>query len=306
MAEPMRSARLPRRPNVLIVDDTPANLVALEAVLGDDYGVVRASSGAQAISILQAGQGIDVILMDVQMPRMDGFEAAAQIKKLKGCHDIPIIFVTAVYKEDPYVKKGYQAGGIDYFSKPFDPDILRMKIGIYAAHRLNVEILEQRERHLRESEELLRVGCKLSSMLEELPVGVLIADLDGRVCQTTEGASRVLSSPAAGDGGHAVILGWWDQSGRMVEHGDGPLARALQRGEPSHMSIEIPCPGGESKAVLVSAAPLLGLDAKIAGAVVLVQDFTRARKMEEDIEQKVTKLIALGAEPEVSSGPNPK
>jgi CheY-like chemotaxis protein len=116
MEEPMRSARLPRRPIVLIVDDTPANLVALEAVLGADNEIVRASSGAQAISILQAGQSIDVILMDVQMPRMDGFEAAAQIKQLKGCHDIPIIFVTAVYKEDPYVKKGYQAGGIDYFS----------------------------------------------------------------------------------------------------------------------------------------------------------------------------------------------
>ena len=304
----MRSARLPRKPNVLIVDDTPANLVALEAVLGDDYGVLRASSGAQAISILQAGQSIDVILMDVQMPRMDGFEAAAQIKKMKGCHDIPIIFVTAVYKEDPYVKKGYQVGGIDYFSKPFDPDILRLKVGIYAAHRLNVEILEERERHLRESEELLRVGCKLSSMLEDLPVGVLIADLEGRICQTTEGASRILDSPAlAGDGGHAEILGWWDESGKLLEHKDSPLARALQRGEPSHgESIEIPCLGGEAKAVLVSAAPLRGLDARIVGAVVLVQDFTKARKIEEDMEQRVTRLIALDVELEEGSGPNPK
>ena len=302
----MRSARLPRRPIVLIVDDTPANLVALEAVLGADYGIVRASSGAQAISILQAGQNIDVILMDVQMPRMDGFEAAAQIKQMKGCHDIPIIFVTAVYKEDPYVKKGYQAGGIDYFSKPFDPEILRMKIGIYASHRLNVEILEERERHLRESEELLRVGCKLSSMLADLPVGVLIADLEGRIRQTTEEGSRILSSPAAGDGGYAEILGWWDESGRMLEHRAGPLARALQRGEPSHESIEIPCPGGEAKAVLVSAAPLRGLDAKIVGAVVLVQDFTKAKKIEEDMEQRVTRLIALGVELEESSGPNPE
>ena len=298
----MRSAKLPRRPNVLIVDDTPANLVALEAVLEADYGVLRASSGAQAISILQTNQTIDVILMDVHMPIMDGFEAASQIKKMKGCHDIPIIFVTAVYSEDPYVKRGYEVGGIDYFTKPFDPDILRMKIGIYAAHRLNVEILEERERHLRESEELLRVGRKLSSVLEDLPVGVLIADVEGRICQTTEEASRILNSPVlAEDGGYAEILGWWDESGQMLKHSDGPLARALQRGEPSHSELlEVRSPDGEAKAVLVSAAPLRGLDAHIVGAVVLVQDLTKAKRIEEDMERRVTRLIALGVELEQS------
>ena len=120
------------------------------------------------------------------MPGMDGFEAAAAIKKMPACKDIPIIFVTAVYKEDPHVKKGYEVGGIDYFGKPFDPDILRMKIRIYASYRLKADLLKEKERQIRQSEELLRVGRKLSSVLESLPVGVMIADFEGRICQITE------------------------------------------------------------------------------------------------------------------------
>lgn len=161
-----------RKPNVLAVDDTPANLLALEAVLGDDYHVIRADSGAQAIALLARRHDIDVILMDVHMPIMDGFEAASRIKKIEDCHDIPIIFITAIFREDPYVKQGYQAGGIDYFGKPFDPDILRMKIAVYASFRQRANLLKERERHIRESEELLTVGRRLSAVLENLPVGV--------------------------------------------------------------------------------------------------------------------------------------
>jgi CheY-like chemotaxis protein len=109
---------LGRRANVLIVDDRPSNQLAVAAVLEADHDVVLAGSGEDAIRRLKAQDDIDVILMDVQMPGMDGFEAAAEIKKIPSCRDIPIIFVTAVYKEDAHVKRGYEAGGIDYFGKP--------------------------------------------------------------------------------------------------------------------------------------------------------------------------------------------
>jgi CheY-like chemotaxis protein len=150
---------LGRRANVLIVDDRPANQLAVAAVLERDHDVVLAASGEEAIRLLKIRHDIDVILMDVQMPGMDGFEAAAAIKKLPECSDIPIIFVTAVYKEDPHVKRGYEAGGIDYFGKPFDPDILRMKIAIYSSYRMKSDLLKQRERHIRESEELIRAAA---------------------------------------------------------------------------------------------------------------------------------------------------
>src|SRR5262245_3218177 len=109
-----------RKPTILAVDDTPSNLVALEAVLEKDFRLQFARSGREAIALLARHHDIDVILMDVQMPGMDGFEAASAIKKLPGCAEIPIVFVTAVYHEDPHIKRGYEAGGVDYFTKPFD------------------------------------------------------------------------------------------------------------------------------------------------------------------------------------------
>jgi CheY-like chemotaxis protein len=287
-----------RRANVLIVDDRPANQLAVAAVLERDHDVVLAASGEEAIKLLKIRHDIDVILMDVQMPGMDGFEAAAAIKKLPECSDIPIIFVTAVYKEDPHVKRGYEAGGIDYFGKPFDPDILRMKIAIYSSYRMKSDLLRQRERHIRESEELIRVGRKLSSVLESLPVGVMIADVEGRICQITEEVSRILRSVEADDNdAYDKILGWWDAKGKILKEQQGPLARALRRGERSHSeAIRIQCLDGEVKTIVASASPLRSVGGDIVGAVVLLQDITESRKIEEALEERVTKLVALGVQ----------
>jgi CheY-like chemotaxis protein len=287
-----------RRANVLIVDDRPANQLAVAAVLERDHDVVLAASGEEAIRLLKIRHDIDVILMDVQMPGMDGFEAAAAIKKMPECSDIPIIFVTAVYKEDPHVKRGYEAGGIDYFGKPFDPDILRMKIAIYSSYRMKSDLLRQRERHIRESEELIRVGRKLSSVLESLPVGVMIADVEGRICQITEEVSRILRSVEADDNdAYDKILGWWDANGKILKTEPGPLSRALRRGERSHSeAIRIQCLDGSVKTIVASASPLRRLDGDIVGAVVLLQDVTESKKIEEALEERVTKLVALGVQ----------
>ncbi len=289
-----------RKPNVLAVDDKRANLLALEATLGSDYNLLLAHSGQEAIDLLtRRPESVDLILMDVQMPDMDGFETAKRIKRLGGCEDIPIIFVTAVFREDPFIKQGYESGGIDYFTKPFDPDVLKMKIAVYASYKLHDELLRQRERNVKESEELLRVGRKLSSVLESLPIGVLIADVEGRICQTTEQVARILGSvvPAETDS-YGEILGWWDASGRMLKGGTGPLIRAVRDGETSRSeSIPIRCVDGTQKTILISASPLRGLDGKIVGAVVLLQDLTESKKIiEEELQQRVAKFISLGVE----------
>ncbi len=292
-----------RKANVLVVDDKRANFVALEAVLGEEHNVIFAASGPEAIALCEARNDIDVVLMDVQMPVMDGFAAAAQIKRIRGCEDLPIIFITAVYKEDPHIKQGYAAGGIDYFGKPFDPDILRMKVALYASFRQKADILRQRERHVRESEELLRVGRKLSAVLESLPVGVLIADAQGRICQTTDEVSAILKSvePARWDS-YGEILGWWDAGGRVLKDRHGPLARALYLGEVSHSeTVSIRCFDGSTKTILASASPLRGLDGGIVGAVILLQDLTETRKIEEDLERRVTSLVSIGVELEESA-----
>jgi CheY-like chemotaxis protein len=292
-----------RRAKVLIVDDVRGNLLAVAAVLESDHDLLLANSGHEALRLLEQGAEVDVILMDVHMPGLDGFETAARIKKMPARDGVPIIFITAIYQDDPFVKKGYEVGGIDYFGKPFDPDILRMKIAAYASFRLKADLLRERELHIRESEELFRVGRKLSSMLESLPVGVLIADADGRICQTTDEAARILrcDEPARGDA-YGEMLGWWDSAGQMIKNGEGPLSRALRAGQTTHSEpLKIRCFDGTAKTILASASPLHGLDRNVIGAVVLIRDLTESKKIEEDLSRRVTRLIALGVELEESA-----
>ena len=292
-----------RTPVILAVDDKRANLLALEALLGDKYKILYASSGLEAVSTVRSRPDIDLILMDVQMPVMDGFMAAMEIKRLDAGREIPIIFVTAVYNEDPFVRKGYEVGGVDYFSKPFDPEILKMKVGIYTAFRSREKVLQERERHIRESEELLRVGQKLSSMLESLRVGVLIADVEGRICQSTQEVARIFKTADLIESDcYGRVLGWWDRAGRMIKDRAGPLARALDEGETSHSElIEIDCVDGSTTAVVASACPLHGLDRKLVGAVVLIHDMTEPRQIGEALEERVTRLIGAGVELEESA-----
>jgi CheY-like chemotaxis protein len=287
----------PRKANILVVDDKPSNLLALAALLEDEYNVVTVGSGPEALAILGNRVDIDVVVLDVQMPGMDGYQTAARIREIDTLRDLPIIFVTAVYVEDPHIKRGYEVGGMDYFTKPFDPDILKRKMAVYATFRMKSELLKERERRVRESEELLRVGRKLSAVLESLPVGVLIADAEGVICQITEEVSRILeaAAPLQTDE-YGAIIGWWDQSGRLLKE-SGPLSRAIQRGESSHSErVQIRCLDGREKTILTSASPLRHLDGRIAGAVVLVQDITETARITEALEERVARLVGAGVE----------
>ncbi len=144
--------------NILLVDDYPANLIALSAVLSDpQYNLIEATSGPDAIRITQETP-ISLVLLDVQMPGMDGYEVARQIRQNPQTREVPIIFITAVYKEDPAVQKGYEAGGQDYMSKPFDPQILKAKVGIYSAKALRISQLEGENHGLREQARLLKAS----------------------------------------------------------------------------------------------------------------------------------------------------
>lgn len=292
---------MPRKATILAVDDTPANLIAVEAVLERDFDLRFARSGTEAITMLEQRPDVDVILMDLQMPGMDGFEAAAQIKKLPGCEEIPIVFITAVYREEPHVKRGYAAGGVDYFSKPFDPDLLRLKMGIYASFRQKAAVLKERERQLKETEELLQAGRKLSALLEKLPVGVLIADGEGRIFQSNEAISRICKSEELlRNEQYGQMLGWWDASGHDIKAADGPLAGAL-RGKACHNERrEIHCVDGSAKPVLMSASPLMGIDGQVVGAVIVIQDVSEPTRIEAELEDRITRLVSLGVELEQS------
>jgi CheY-like chemotaxis protein len=121
------------RAKVLIVDDRPENLLALEAILGSLHvDLVRAQSGEEALRVLLRSE-VALILLDAQMPGMDGYETAGRIKRRQRTKDVPIIFLTAVDKDPSSSYRGYVAGGADYISKPFDPWILRAKVQVFVS-----------------------------------------------------------------------------------------------------------------------------------------------------------------------------
>jgi signal transduction histidine kinase len=142
-------------PSILMVDDRDANLVALEAVLGPlGYRTVRATSGEEALACTSR-EDFAVILMDVQMPGMDGFQTVAMIKERKRGVHVPIIFVSALSNEAHHISKGYEYGAVDYLTKPFDPDILRAKVSVLVALHMQAErIARQREMLVEKRHEL--------------------------------------------------------------------------------------------------------------------------------------------------------
>lgn len=117
---------------ILLVDDIPANLEALEGMLqSENRTFLKAGSGTEALHLVMKNKDIGLILLDVQMPDMDGFEVAHYVKSYKPSSLIPIIFVTAISKEEKFIMKGYDRGAVDYLFKPLNVDITRSKVEVF-------------------------------------------------------------------------------------------------------------------------------------------------------------------------------
>lgn len=179
----METSGLPP-PKLLLVDDVHANLVALEAVfmpLGCE--LVFAYSGEEALRALLRDD-FAAILLDVQMPGLDGFQTASLIRRRERSRHIPIVFLTAVSKEREYIFRGYEHGAVDYLVKPFNPDILRAKIAVL------VELHQRREQVRMQGEELRRhdraalereSASRYQSLVDSMPHMVWVSHADGKV-----------------------------------------------------------------------------------------------------------------------------
>lgn len=185
---PLRASRpraLQTKAKILLVDDRPENLLALEAVLSVlDQTLVRASSGEEALKALLTDD-FAVILLDVQMPGMDGFETAAHIKRRERTRDIPIIFLSAVNYGPHNTFRGYAAGAVDYIPKPFDPWVLRAKVTVFVE-------LHMKNDQLREQAALLRLELEGSSGegVAVRPDG-LLAELSARLAAVEDEAEAI-------------------------------------------------------------------------------------------------------------------
>lgn len=164
--------------NILLVDDRPENLIALEAILEkEEYNLVKAYSGEEALKYLLKTT-FALILMDVQMPGMDGFTTAKIIKARELTKSIPILFITANNMETEHIFMGYSVGAIDYILKPVDPLVLKGKVeGFVEIHKMKSKLVEQTETLAEQKNELIRTNKELSTLTYKLKESEAVANV---------------------------------------------------------------------------------------------------------------------------------
>jgi PAS domain S-box-containing protein len=206
LAQPFGGSEEPQPPvEILIVDDRPENLLALEAIL-EPLGqiLVRAGSGDEALRKLLV-HDVAMILLDVQMPGINGFETAKLIKSRERTKYIPIIFLTAISKDEEYIFEGYSAGAVDYMAKPFHPDILRSKVSVFvdlyqkqrqlAAQQHLIAEGERRELELRHVREIYESEARFSEIVGSAMDAIVAFDADGAVTLFNAAAQRMFATP---------------------------------------------------------------------------------------------------------------
>ncbi|HHH38618.1 MAG TPA: response regulator [Sedimenticola sp.] len=181
---------------LLIVDDHEHNLFTLRTLIQKhmDVEILEATSGQQALDTALKEPGIDLIILDVQMPEMDGFQTASMLKIRKRTRDIPIIFLTAAFKTQEFQQKGYEVGGADYLLKPIDDNQLINKISTYfrlieKERGLN-RLLEQKVAE--RTAELAQAKMHLENIIRNMGEALLILDPEGRIREANPAACRML------------------------------------------------------------------------------------------------------------------
>ncbi len=141
---------------ILVVDDREDNLFSIEAIMEkDNYTIIKANSGRAALKILLNEHDFSLILMDVQMPDLNGFETATIIYEREKLRSIPIIFITAFSNDEDHMFRGYRMGGVDYIYKPINPELLRAKVGVFVElYRKNLQLQQQEQKLLAANQSL--------------------------------------------------------------------------------------------------------------------------------------------------------
>jgi signal transduction histidine kinase len=183
--------------NLLVVDDRPENLMALQAVLETlGQNVVCVRSGAEALRECLS-RTFAVILLDVNMPAMDGYETAALIRQRHASEYTPIIFVTAGSPTDTHVSRGYALGAVDYLFSPIEPEVVRAKVGVFIDLARKTAVIREQAEQLRAAAErrAARLETRMHAIMNRLDVGIYRATLDGDLLDANPACLRLLRLP---------------------------------------------------------------------------------------------------------------
>ncbi len=271
----------PRAPAVLLVDDEPRNLQAMETVLGDlELEIVSAASGEQALS-LALSHDLALIIMDVRMPEMDGYETARLLRGHPSTEAVPIIFVTATARELGYEFQGYQAGAVDFLYKPINELILRSKVSVFLELDRRRRALERARRKLTESDIFLR------SVLGAMSDGVVMADARGQVLLSNVACDLLLGVAVARTEPEAWGLLDPDRQAPARPE-ELPLARALEQRRPVAGDFLVRHERRPEGIWLSARAnPVHAESGALLGVVCAFRDISAAKRTEEDLERRV-------------------
>ena len=263
------------RVNILLVDDQPNNLLALESILSstDGLSLVSADSGTKALKHLLQND-FAVVLLDVQMPDLDGFETANLIRQRDRSRDTPIIFLTALSRSETNVFRGYELGAVDYIFKPFHPEILRSKVNVF------VELFRKREAFKRQATELARLIKQNELILRAAAEGVFGVDLEGNTTFVNPAAARMIGRAVEeikGGDMHSLVHPVFP--GVMTCDERHCRLRAVVHGEAAYDEIQDTFfrADGTSFPVEFCASPMRDENGDLLGSVITFRDVTEKR-----------------------------
>ncbi|MEK7674578.1 MAG: response regulator [Verrucomicrobiota bacterium] len=309
--------------NLLLVDDQPQNLLALQAVLEPlGQNLVTANSGAATLRCVLEHE-FAAILLDVQMPGMDGFETARLIRQRERCRHTPIIFVTATPEAMELAGKGYEAGAVDYLIKPVVPEFLRVKVQVFldlaaARHQLETEIAERQraerkilslneslEQRVRErTAELEAQRRRNEVILNSAGEGICGVDREGNISFANPAALELLGytiEEVIGQPQHALIH-HTRPDGSPYPREECPIYAASTDGKTHQVDDEVFWrKDGSSFPVEYSSNPMRDERDRLIGAVVIFKDITERKRVAEefralnaDLERRVEeRTVAL-------------
>jgi len=264
---------------LLIVDDYPENLVSMRALLQrQDWQVITAASGFEALGLLLE-HDVDLVLLDVQMPGMDGFEVARLMRGSQRTRLTPIIFLTANEQTQDAVIKGYASGAVDYLFKPFDPQILKPKVQALLEHQRNRRALQ------RLSHDLEVARAFNASVLDNAAEGILVVGEDGLIRFANPAMSRLLNATVQELQGKEFLD--FLQKPHIPAWANSDLLSGYKRGETLrlHDALLRTAPG-QQVPVALSCAPL---PSEQHAMVVTVLDMSVVRHLHQQLEfQAVT------------------
>src|SRR6187399_3113546 len=152
---------------ILVVDDRADNLLSIEVILEkDNYTIVKANSGKAALKVLLNDHDFSLILMDVQMPELNGYETATIIYERDKLRSIPIVFITANNYDEDFMFRGYKMGGVDYIYKPINPELLRAKVAVFVELYTKNQQLQLQEKKLLAANDYYKKKLKKRKLLK--------------------------------------------------------------------------------------------------------------------------------------------